>query len=217
VSSVDAEFVRRRTTEVALRDGSRVRLRPILPEDKALLVEGFRRLSPESRYRRFMAPIQELTEEHLRHLTEIDYVDHFAWLALDLDEPAHPGIGVARYVRIPEEPDVAEAAVTVIDDYQGRGVGTLLLEALGAVALENGIRRFRGYALEDNRAIRDVLEPMGATTAHDSPGLLRIEVDLPARAEELKGSLLGEVLRIVARGDGPVLLRPDRLSGSTPS
>jgi len=145
VSPVDGEFVRRRTTEVALRDGTRVRLRPILPEDKAVLVEGFRRLSPESRYRRFMAPIQELTDDELRYLTEIDYVDHFAWLALDLEQPGHPGIGVGRYVRIPEEPDVAEAAVTVVDDYyQGRGVGTLLLEALGAVALENGIRRFRG-------------------------------------------------------------------------
>jgi len=215
VSPVDAEFVRRRTTEVVLRDGTRVRLRPILPKDKALLVEGFRRLSPESRYRRFMAPIQELTEDQLRYLTEIDYVDHFAWVALDLDQPAHPGMGVARYVRIPQEPDVAEAAVTVIDDYQGRGLGTLLLEALGAVAMENGIRRFRGYALEDNRAIREVLEAMGATTTHDSPGLLRIEVDLPARAEEVKGSPLGEVLRIVARGDGPVLFQRDRLSGET--
>jgi GNAT superfamily N-acetyltransferase len=215
VNPVDAEFVRRRTTEVALRDGARVRLRPILPEDKAVLVEGFRRLSPEARYRRFMAPIQELTDDQLRYLTEIDYVDHFAWLALDPDTSGHPGIGVARYVRIPEEQSVAEAAVTVIDDYQGRGVGTLLLEALGAVALENGIRRFRGYALEDNRAIREVLEAMGATIAHDSPGLLRIEVDLPARAEEVKGSPLAEVLRIVARGDGPVLLQRDRLSGET--
>jgi GNAT superfamily N-acetyltransferase len=217
VSPVDAEFVRRRTTDVVLRDGTRVRLRPILPGDKGLLDEGFQRLSPESRYGRFMAPIQELTDDQLRYLTEIDYVDHFAWLALDLDEPDHPGMGVARYVRIPEEPDVAEAAVTVIDEYQGRGLGTLLLEALGAVALEKGIRRFRGYALEDNRAIREVLAAMGASTAHDSPGLLRIEVDLPARADELKGSTLAEVLRAVARGNGPVLLRPDRLSGGTPS
>jgi hypothetical protein len=56
---------------------------------------------------------------------------------------------------------------------------------------------------------------MGATTAHDSPGMLRIEVDLPTRADELKGSTLAEVLRAVARGDGPVLLRPYRLSGET--
>jgi GNAT superfamily N-acetyltransferase len=216
VRPVDEEFVRRRTTEVTLRDGTPVRLRPIVPEDKALLVEGFRRLSAESRYRRFMAPIEELSEDQLRFLTEIDYVDHFAWLALDLDAAGHPGVGVSRYVRIPEEPEVVEAAVTVVDDYQGRGVGTLLLEALGAVALENGITRFRGYALEDNRPILDVLEAMGATTAHDSPGMLRIDVDLPARMEEMRGSPLREVLRIVARGEGPVLLRPERFSTGTP-
>jgi RimJ/RimL family protein N-acetyltransferase len=215
VSAID-EFVRRRTTEVSLRDGTRVRLRPILPDDKARLVDGFRRLSPESRYRRFMAPIEELSEDQLRFLTEIDYVDHFAWLALDLDTEGIPGIGVSRYVRVPEEPDVAETAVTVVDDYHGRGLGTLMLEALGAVALENGITRFRGYALEENRPLREVLEAMGASTAHDSPGLLRVEIDLPARAEGLKGSPLAEVLRVVARGDGPVFLRPGRLGVEAP-
>ncbi len=156
--------------------------------------------------------IEELSEEQLRYLTEIDYVDHFAWVALNLDEAGSPGMGVSRYVRIPDEPEVAEAAVTVVDDYHGRGLGTLLLEALGAVALENGIKRFRGYALEANRAIREVLQAMGASIEHDSPGMLRIEVDLPLRAEELRGSPLGEVLRAVARGDGPVFVPPGRLS-----
>jgi GNAT superfamily N-acetyltransferase len=204
-------FIRRHTTEVALRDGALVRLRPIVPEDKAVLVAGFRRLSPESRYRRFMSRIEELSAEQLTYLTEIDYVDHFAWLAQSLDEASTPGVGVSRYVRVPEEPEVAEAAVTVIDDYQGRGLGTLLLEALGAVALEKGIKRFRGYALEANRPMRDLLEALGARTEHDSPGVLRVEMDLPARAEELRGSPLSDVLRAVARGDGPVF-RPDRLS-----
>ena len=216
MSATDEDFVRRRTTEVSLRDGTRVRLRPIVPDDKARLIDGFRRLSPESRYRRFMAPIEELSEDQLRFLTEVDYVDHFAWVALDLDTDATPGIGVSRYVRVPEQPDVAEAAVTVVDDHHGRGLGTLLLEALGAVALENGITRFRGYALEENRPLREVLEAMGASTAHDSPGLLRVEVDLPARAEGLKGSPLAEVLRVVARGDGPVFLRPGRLGVEAP-
>lgn len=215
MTAVDEDFVRRRTTEVILRDGTRVRLRPVVPEDKSLILEGFRRLSPESRYRRFLSPIEELSEEQLRYLTEIDYVDHYAWLALSLDEAESPGMGVSRYVRIPDEPEVAEAAVTVVDDYHGRGLGTLLLEALGAVALENGIKRFRGYALEANRAIREVLEAMGASIEHDSPGMLRIEVDLPLRAEELRGSPLAEVLRGVARGDGPAFLPPERLSGAT--
>jgi GNAT superfamily N-acetyltransferase len=214
---VDKEFVLRRTTEATLRDGTRVRLRPITPDDKSRLVDGFRRLSPESRYRRFMAPIEELSEDQLVYLTEIDYRDHFAWIALGLDESGMPGIGVARYVRNGGQPEVAEAAVTVIDDYQGRGLGTLLLEILGAVALENGVRTFRGFALEANRAILDVLKGLDARTHHDSPGMIRVEMDLPARAQHLRGSPLYDVLRAVARGDGPVFVPPDSLSPRAPS
>jgi GNAT superfamily N-acetyltransferase len=209
---VDEEFIRRRTTEVSLRDGSMVRMRPVVPEDKSILVAGFERLSPESRYRRFMAPVAELTSEQLAYLTEIDYRDHFAWVAIGLDEPGLPGLGISRYVRIAEDPEIAEAAVTVIDDYHGRGLGTLLLEALGAVALENGVKRFRGYALSDNRRLRELLAGIGAAVRHDSPGVDRVEIDLPGRAEELRGSPLYEVLRAVARGDGPVFLGRERLS-----
>jgi len=206
------EFVRRRTTMVALQDGTRARLRPIVPDDKARLVGAFERLSPESRYRRFMAPIAELSDEQLAQLTELDYRDRFAWVALSLDEPGLPGVGVSRYVRAPDEPDVAEAAVTVVDDYQGRGLGRLLLEVLGAAALENGIRGFRAYVQEDNRPIRELLESMGASMEHDSAGVARVELELPARAEELRDSPMYEVLRAVAAGHGPVFLRPETLS-----
>lgn len=209
---IDEEFIRSRTTEVSLPDGGLVRIRPIVPDDKGVLVEGFRRLSPESRYRRFMAPITDLSEEQLAALTEVDYRDRFAWIALSLDEPGTPGMGVSRYVRDPADPEVAEAAVTVIDDYQGRGLGRLLLEFLGAFALDSGVRRFRGYALEDNRPIRELLHELGATLEHDSPGVLRLDLDLPARADELRGTPMYEVLRAVARGDGPVLVPPSSLS-----
>jgi GNAT superfamily N-acetyltransferase len=205
---IDEEFIRGRTTEVSLPDGGLVRLRPVVPEDKANLIEGFRRLSPESRYRRFMAPIVALSEEQLVELTEVDYRQRFAWMAFSMDEAGTPGMGVARYVRDPVDAEVAEAAVTVIDDYQGRGLGRLLLELLGAVALENGIRRFRGYGLEDNRPIRELLERLGATAEHDSPGVFRFELDLPAQADELRGTPMYEVLRAVARGDAPIFSRP---------
>ena len=209
----DAEFVRRRTTEVALADGTRIRLRPIVPEDKSLLVAAFERLSPESRYRRFMAPLEELSPELLARLTEVDYRNHFAWVALALDDPVAPGVGVARYVRLPDEPEVAEAAVTVVDDYHGRGIGTLLLQALGAVALENGVRRFRSFAIEENVPLRELMRGLGAKVAHDSPGVVRVEADLPQREQEVKGTPLYEVLRAVARGEGPRFL-PAGLDGA---
>lgn len=204
---VDAEFVKRRSTEVVLADGTRVLLRPVVAEDKERILAAFERMSPASRRQRFMSPVDELTPGMLTRLTEIDYVDHFAWVAIARGEPGDPGVGVSRYVRLPDEPEVAEAAVTVIDEYQGRGLGTFLLQALGAVALENGIERFRSYILEDNRQIREVLEATGARLAHDSPGLVRVDVELSAREDEVKSTQAYGVLRALARGEGPPLIR----------
>jgi GNAT superfamily N-acetyltransferase len=200
-------FFRRRTTRVRLRDGTRVLIRPVMPEDKARFLDGFARLSPESRYRRFMSPIDELTPDMLREFTEVDYVDHFAYVALLADQPGLPGIGVARYIRLPDDPEVAESAVTVVDEYQGRGLGTLLIEALGAVALENGILRFRGYLLIDNQPMVELVEELGARVEFDSPGLYRVEVDLPRQARELRGSPLYTVFRALARGERPWQVR----------
>jgi GNAT superfamily N-acetyltransferase len=207
---VDEAFVRRRTIEVALRDGSLVRIRPITPDDKDHILDGFRRLSPESRYRRFLSPIDELTPEMLRDLTEVDYVDRFAYVAFALDVAGAPlGIGVARYVRLEGEPRVAEAAVTVVDDYHERGLGTLLLQALGAVALENGIERFRAYALDTNRPLQELAARLGAEIRHDPGGTVRIEAFLPRQAEELRGTSLYALFRALARGEepGPVTFR----------
>jgi GNAT superfamily N-acetyltransferase len=204
------DFIRRRTTTVTLRDGTLVEIRPVVPEDMQRFVDAFARLSPASRYRRFFAPIEELTPEMVRSFTEVDYVDRFAYVALLASELGKPLIGEARYVRDPTDPEVAEAAVTVIDEYQGRGLGTLLLDALGAVALEHGIRRFSGLALERNEAIRDVLGAVGGRVRFDSPGLVRVEVDLPSTSERLKGTPLYDVFRAVARGDGPIF-SPSRI------
>lgn len=200
-SGLDPEFVSRRSAIFSLRDGTRVRLRPVVPDDKQGFRDGFDRLSTASRFQRFLSPMDDLSDEMLRYLTEIDYVDHFAWVALLPDEPGEPGVGVARYVRLRDEPHVAEAAVTVVDEWQGRGLGTLLVDALGAVARENAIRTIRGYVLQENRKMREVLEAAGARIYHDSPGLLRVEVDLAARAEQMRGTPLGATLEALARGE----------------
>ena len=191
-----------------LRDGTPVLVRPIRPDDKDLIRQGFDRLSPASRYRRFLAPIDELSDAELKYLTEIDYVDHFAWAAVRADRPTE-GMGVARYIRLKEEPEVAEAAVTVIDEYQGKGLGTLLLALLGAAALAAGIRTFRAYVLEGNVPMRDLLETFGARTEFDSPGVVRF--DVPLDPNLLPESPAGNVLRAVAQHVvGPIAFpRPD--------
>jgi GNAT superfamily N-acetyltransferase len=193
-------FIDRHTTEVKLADGTPVLLRPITPDDKRLLADGFGRLSPESRHSRFFVTQSELSAQMLAYLTEIDYVDHFAWAAFAGDDRI--GAGVARYIRLRDRPEAAEAAVTVVDDFQQRGIGSLLLEALTVVALEHGVTAFVGHVLVENDAMRAILEHAGARLKFDSPGVLRFEIDLPAQVSELRSTPLYAVLRAVARGEG---------------
>ena len=139
------EFILARTTIVDLADGTPVRVRPIVPADKPRIVEGLARLSVESRYLRFLRPIDHLSKEQLSYLTEIDYQAHFAWGAELAGGSPHRGIGLARYVCQTDDPATAEAAVAVLDEYQGRGLGGILLALLAESALENGVERFRSY------------------------------------------------------------------------
>lgn len=199
--SRESEFIRSRSATLELRDGSKVLLRPIVPEDKQLIAEGFKRLSPQSRYRRFFNPVGELSPNQLTYLTEIDYDDHFAWGAIWLDDPDLPGVGVARYVRMKDRPDVAEAAIAVADDFQSRGLGTILLEGLAAFALERGIKRFDSYVLADNRPALGLLKELGAEAEPVESGVVRVEVDLPSMVEEIKEVAIYRVLRAAARGE----------------
>lgn len=214
----------RRRLRTELRDGTKVLLRPIEPEDRERLAEGLRRLSPRSRYLRFHTSVDELSDRQLRYLTDVDGRDHVAWVAIDEDHPEVPGIGVARYVRLPDEPTVAEAAVTVADEYQGRGAGTLLLGLLAGAARGSGIRVFRNYVLAENRAMLDIFEALGVERGLEAPGLHRVDLRLPSGEETVPESPAGRAFLAAARGDlvmgrslPPVWFRrrrdPDRAPG----
>ena len=203
---------------VALRDGSHVRVRQGHRSDKELLLRGFERLSPESRYRRFLAPTQELTEAMVRYLTEVDHHDHEAIIALD--EETGEGIGVVRYFRITERHDAAELAVTVIDDWQRRGVGTLLLEVISARALEEGITTFAALMLACNREMMAVLNSLGPVRIVDrAAGTVQIEMPIPVVG---LSPALSKLLRIAALNDVAVPLagrlgaRPHAHGGDNP-
>jgi GNAT superfamily N-acetyltransferase len=142
-----------------------------------------------------MSPVADLSEDQVRYLTEIDYVDHFAWVALHRDRP-EVGMGVARYVRLQDEPEAAEAAITVLDEFQGKGLGTLLLALLAVAARAAGIRAFRAFVLQENAPMRDLLEALGALAERDSPGVLRL--DVPLDPQLLPDSPAARVLKAVA-------------------
>jgi RimJ/RimL family protein N-acetyltransferase len=189
----------REALEVTLQDSTRVRIRPIRPSDRYRLQEGLRQLSPESRYLRFHSAVDKLTEVQLTYLTEIDYHDHMAWVALNVDDRDEPGMGVARYIRLPNEPDVAEAAITVADRYQGRGLGSVLLAVLCRSAIENGIRTLRNYVLEENQAVIGLFEELGATREREGPGVYRIDIPLPEDPTDLPDTPATKILRAAAK------------------
>jgi GNAT superfamily N-acetyltransferase len=180
---------------IELRDGSHIRVRQGHPADSELLLRGFQRLGPESRYRRFLVAMPELSEEMVRYLTEIDHHDHEAMIALD--EQTGDGIGVARYVRNRERPDTAEVAVTVIDDWQGRGVGTLLLEVICGRARQEGITTFTALMLATNQEMMDVFRGLGPVRIVDQEtGTVEIEMPIPAIGVP---PALKELLQVSAR------------------
>jgi RimJ/RimL family protein N-acetyltransferase len=126
-------------------------LRRITPEDKDALVAGLGHLSERSVYQRFLAPKPRLTSSELRYLTEVDFLDHYALVAVLARSP-EVVVGVGRWVRSTESPADAEIAIVVADDLQGRGVGTQLGRALTEAARARGIERFVASMLPSNQA-----------------------------------------------------------------
>ena len=184
---------------VELLGGQEIGIRPIQTEDRRLIEEGFERLSPESRYRRFFAPLQRLSSEDLTYLTEVDHSDHEAMVALD---PATEAIiGVARYVRA-EDPTEAEVAVVVGDPWQGRGVASALLERLVERARKAGITHFVALVMSDNEEALELfrnLAPGGSWTRRSSSGHTEMLIELPEPGRSLSETRLGRVLSTVAR------------------
>ncbi len=161
---------------VTLRDGSRVTVRPIRPEDAEALRAGFERLSDESRYRRFLSPMSHLSEPMLRYLTEVDHHDHEALVAVGDDGTL---LGVARSVRSRSDPRVAEAAVTVADDWQGRGMGTALLGILADRARAEGIHHFTALMLATNREMFELFEDLGPVRIlEQASGTVELDITL---------------------------------------
>jgi GNAT superfamily N-acetyltransferase len=197
--TVDDDFVRERTFEVALRDGGRATIRPAVPGDVGYLEPGFAQLSDESRHLRFLSAKPRLTAADIRHLADVDYERHFAWLALVEDDAEECAVAVGRWFRMADRPDAAEAAMTVIDAHQGRGLGSVLLTAIAASANDAGIRYIVGDFIAANSAIEHMLESVGAVTERPDQGILHVEVDLTEQTGIERS--LRELLRAAAQGD----------------
>lgn len=160
-------------SEAHLPDGTRVLIRSLTAADGDELKRGLEHLSPESAYRRFLGTAPTFNATTLRYLTDVDHVNHEALGAAD-PATGH-GIGIARFVRSAAEPTHAEIALAIADDWQHRGLGTLLMHALADRARAVGITAFTGLVLADNVGMLKLFERVGPT-AHHPAGAGTVEV-----------------------------------------
>ncbi|HSP79802.1 MAG TPA: GNAT family N-acetyltransferase [Myxococcaceae bacterium] len=183
-----------------LAEGTWVELRLVRPEDGALLREGFERLSPRSRYQRFLGARPRLSEEEVRYLTWVDGEAHFALGAVTWGPDGREvGLGVARFIRLPGRPEVAELAVTVVDEAQGKGLGGLLVRRLVEAARERGLERLECRVLPFNRQMYRMLRALTPCEPEKDEDALCFTVPLSAPPRG-GGELLGSLLALAAQG-----------------
>jgi acetyltransferase len=165
--------------EVALRDGTALRLRPIRPEDAEMEHTFVTELSEQSRYLRFLHTLPQLTPRMLARFTQIDYDTELALIALHEEDGKEKMAGVARYVPQPDG-ESAEYAVAIADDWQRRGLGTLMLTRLLECARHNGLRRIEGTVLAVNQGMLRVVSALGFTlfTDPNTPEEIQVYKDL---------------------------------------
>ena len=165
---------------VRLPDGAEIVVRPIEPGDAHDLAVGVQHLSALSRFRRFRAPIDHLSPAQLTELTHVDHESREAMVAFDAANGE--GIGVARYVRVPDDPARAEFTCAVTDRWQRRGVGTALLERLAARARAAGIERFTALIVVGNEPARRLVARVAEVVSEHRAGGM-VEVSGEARGE----------------------------------
>ncbi|MET4805013.1 GNAT family N-acetyltransferase [Limibacillus sp. MBR-115] len=169
--------------KTSLRDGTSVLIRPVGPDDRHLLEVAFAHLSKQSRYFRFLYPVNQLSKQQLDQFTEGLHRDHVALGALDVSQPEPVPVGLARYERLQAQPEMAEFAVTVVDSHQKRGLGSLLIGALAALAVTNDIKEFVGFVHGDNGTMIRLLKALGATQRNTDAGVVELLIPLYVDAE----------------------------------
>lgn len=170
--------------QVTLRDGTDAFVVPLERTDRAQLAAEFETLSPESRRRRFLAPVRHLSDAMLEHLVDdVDGIDHVALvLCAETTPDVYDPVALARIVRYADVTDAADLAVTVKDEWQGRGVATSLLDVL-VRERPAGVTRIVTEVLKDNPASLAMLRRLGEVLLEDEGnGVYGVVVELAGAA-----------------------------------
>jgi RimJ/RimL family protein N-acetyltransferase len=164
---------------IELTDGTKVLVRPIVPDDEPLLHEAVAAMSERTVYFRFFSPLKRMPDALAHRLAVVDYNDRFALVATHKPGGKEKIVGVARYDRVPNT-EVAETAVAVVDEFQRRGLGGALMSILAKVARDHGIKTFTLIVLPENQQMLGLLRKMGwIHRARLSGGVYDISFELP--------------------------------------
>jgi len=183
---------------VRLRSGDVVRLRQVRPGDAPAIARAYANLGEQSRFRRFFTLIPELSQSILQGATEVDHEDHEALVALPL--LSSEIVGECRFFRLADHPDTADLAVTVVDAWQNRGLGSALLERLSERALELGIAYFTAEVLAENRAMLAMLPRLGRVETQAQGSVVGARIEIAERRPHAQQEIL-DLLAAAARGE----------------
>jgi GNAT superfamily N-acetyltransferase len=162
-----------------LRDGTPVRIRAIRPNDKQRLARHFDGLSSDSRYHRFFGIKNSFTSHELRYFTEPDFLRHVALVVTTVNrDDSETIVSDGRYVALEECRSVAEVALSVVDEYQRRGVGKLLLESLIGLARRVQLNRLEADVMASNRGAMRFLIRRGFKSKGTSGGVCRVALSV---------------------------------------
>lgn len=160
-------------------------VRPIVPQDRSILEASFSELSAKSKYLRFFQSSNRLSKYQLDYLSSPDGKHHVAWGILDADSQLHKGVCAMRFIRLKDEQEVAEVAITVIDDYQGQGLSKVAFSVMNLLAARLEIMRFRHQVLHQNSVANQSLQKLGVLNSHVESGVYIKETPVFASADEL--------------------------------
>jgi GNAT superfamily N-acetyltransferase len=168
-----------------LENGCEILVREIEYEDRRHFLNGIRSLSKESLYHRFNSTTFSLTKKYLDYFTDIDSENHCAAGAIDLSKPDEPGIAVGRFIRLKKEPEVAELAITVLDEYQRLGIGTILFLELCRIGQSKNVQHFTFTIHAQRRVLVHYMLQHGAVFKNRSGSQIELSFPLSSAADYL--------------------------------